>query len=148
MKTRPEPQRRNPDGTWPPLPKIEPGVWEEFWKKHKEAFPDPTPEELAAQKEADRHPTPGPWRAWDRGIGWEIHHRWKNDEDGGWPLNGGFRETFREADARLMSAAPDLLKELRHLVRALEPLEDGHLEIPGLATLNGARKAIAKATMP
>jgi hypothetical protein len=40
-----------------------------------------------------------------------------------------------------------LLKELQHLVRLLEPLEkDGGLDIPGLATLNGARAAIKKAT--
>jgi hypothetical protein len=51
------------------------------------------------------------------------------------------------ANARLIAAAPDLLRELSHLVRLLEPMEDdGGLDIPGLATLNGARAAIAKAT--
>ena len=36
-------------------------------------------------------------------------------------------------------------KELRHLVVLLGPLEkDGRLDVPGLATLNGARAAIAK----
>jgi hypothetical protein len=50
------------------------------------------------------------------------------------------------AHARLISAAPDLLRELAHLVRLMEPQErDGSLDIPGLATLNGARAAIAKA---
>ena len=50
------------------------------------------------------------------------------------------------ANARLICAAPDLLKELAHLVRLIEPLErDGGLNIPGLATLNGARAAVAKA---
>ena len=35
-------------------------------------------------------------------------------------------------------------KELEHLVRLLEPLEKaGTLDVPGLATLNGARKALA-----
>jgi hypothetical protein len=52
----------------------------------------------------------------------------------------------RDANARLIAAAPDLLKELKHLVALMEPLEaDGRLHIPGLATVNGARAAIAKA---
>ena len=49
-------------------------------------------------------------------------------------------------NARLIAAAPDLLAELKHLVRLLEPLEkSGALNVPGLATLNGALAAIAKA---
>lgn len=41
----------------------------------------------------------------------------------------------------------DALRELEHLVRLLEPLENaGSLNVPGLATLNSARAAIAKAT--
>lgn len=52
-----------------------------------------------------------------------------------------------EANAKLIAAAPELLKELNHLVVLLEPLEkDGSLDVPGLATLNGARAAIKKAT--
>lgn len=52
-----------------------------------------------------------------------------------------------EANAKLIAAAPELLKELNHLVALLEPLEkDGSLDVPGLATLNGARAAIKKAT--
>lgn len=55
-------------------------------------------------------------------------------------------EEEREANAKLIAAAPDLLKELVHLVRLLEPLEkEGGMDIPGLATLNGARKSIEKA---
>lgn len=51
-----------------------------------------------------------------------------------------------EATARLICAAPDLFRELIHLVRLIEPLErNGGLDVPGLATLNGARAAIAKA---
>lgn len=42
------------------------------------------------------------------------------------------------------SAAPLLYHELRQLVTLLEPLErDGRLPVPGLATLNGARRALA-----
>lgn len=50
-------------------------------------------------------------------------------------------------DLALVSAAPQMLEELRHLVRALEPLEaNGGFSVgSGLATLNGARAAIAAA---
>jgi len=48
--------------------------------------------------------------------------------------------------ARFFAAAPTLYHELRHLVRLLEPLErDGGLDVPGLATLNGARRALKMA---
>ena len=51
-----------------------------------------------------------------------------------------------EANAHLLAAAPDLERELSHLVRVLEPLvASGAFNIPGLATLNGARAALAKA---
>ena len=47
---------------------------------------------------------------------------------------------------RLIAAAPDLLAELKHLIALIEPLErDGRLNVPGLATLNGARAAVARA---
>ena len=49
-------------------------------------------------------------------------------------------------NARIMAAAPSLLRELQHLVRLMEPLENGGtLAVPGFATLNGARQAIAEA---
>ena len=49
-------------------------------------------------------------------------------------------------NARLIAAAPDLYEELQHLVTLIQPLErEGDLHIPGLATLNGAREALAKA---
>lgn len=52
-----------------------------------------------------------------------------------------------EANARLIAAAPELLKELQRLVRLLElPISDGRVSVPGLATLNAAKAAIAKAT--
>jgi hypothetical protein len=64
--------------------------------------------------------------------GREHHREWCADID--------------HPDARLIAAAPLLLHELQHLVRLLEPIErDGGLDVPGLATLNGARAAIAKA---
>lgn len=49
-------------------------------------------------------------------------------------------------EAMLISAAPDMARELRHLPQLLEPLEQsGALDVPGLATLNGARAALRKA---
>jgi len=51
-----------------------------------------------------------------------------------------------QANAWLIAAAPELLYELQHLVRLMEPLERTvGLGVPGLATLNAARAAIAKA---
>jgi len=42
--------------------------------------------------------------------------------------------------------AEELHKELSHLVKLMEPLElEGGLNIPGLATLNGAREALVNA---
>jgi len=47
---------------------------------------------------------------------------------------------------RAVNAHDDLVRQLSHLVRHLEPLErSGGLNVPGLATLNGARAALAKA---
>lgn len=57
----------------------------------------------------------------------------------------GRSEEENLANARLIAAAPDLYKELKHLVGLLEPLEqEGGLNVPGLATLNGARAALKK----
>ena len=43
----------------------------------------------------------------------------------------------------MYAAGKALLKELAHLVKVLEPLEkDGSLTVPGLASLNGALKAL------
>ena len=50
-----------------------------------------------------------------------------------------------EANARLIAAAPDLLRELKHLVRLVEPALNGGTKIAGLATVNAVWEAIAKA---
>ena len=48
--------------------------------------------------------------------------------------------------ARWASTAPEALRELQHLVRLIDPLlESGSITIPGLATMNAAKKVIAKA---
>ena len=79
--------------------------------------------------------TPGPWRLRGASGGGLVVER---------PIQS--LQVFPEDDARLIAAAPDLLAELAHLVSLLEPLElSGTLAVPGLATLNDARAAIAKA---
>lgn len=47
-------------------------------------------------------------------------------------------------DGNVIKAAPELLKELKHLVKLIEPVLS-EVNIPGLATLNGAKRAIDKA---
>ncbi len=48
---------------------------------------------------------------------------------------------------QIKEAGLELFRELTHLVRLLEPLEQsGSLNVPGLATLNGARAALLKAS--
>ncbi len=42
--------------------------------------------------------TPGPWVAYDRGIGYEVH------DANGYELTGGMRETFDKADAEFIAA--------------------------------------------
>jgi hypothetical protein len=55
-------------------------------------------------------------------------------------------EEEQSANARLIAAAPDLYKELAHIVQLIKPvLEHGSFDLPGLATLNGAHRAMAKA---
>jgi hypothetical protein len=51
-----------------------------------------------------------------------------------------------ERDMLKIKALESCQKELAHLVRLMEPIEkEGGFDIPGLATLNGARAALAKA---
>jgi hypothetical protein len=99
--------------------------------------------------------TPGPWE-WktDSGPLCTLDGR-GNYRYGGSVIDldidedGDMEMRVSEADRNLIAAAPDLYRELRHLVRLLEPLESsGELNVPGLATLNGARAAIEKADKP
>lgn len=56
------------------------------------------------------------------------------------------RYAEQQAKARLYAAAPELLRELTHLTRCLHPWIESGNSVPGVATLNGALAAIAKAT--
>ncbi len=62
--------------------------------------------------------TPGPWHAYNRGIGWEVHEGASCRE--GFclcgPVNSGPKDTFSEADARLIAVAPELLECLKDVV--------------------------------
>ena len=90
--------------------------------------------------------TPGPWVVKERGDGTFnvlTDARFMGSAAG----CSGFHlaNVTLEANARLMAAAPDLLRELTHLARLLEPaLNNGQAQIPGLATVNGAWLALAK----
>jgi len=59
----------------------------------------------------------GPWTAWDRGIGYEVHSPY------GEPINYGHRETFTKGDAEFIAMALGdvyfLLAELRKAHEAL-----------------------------
>jgi hypothetical protein len=60
--------------------------------------------------------------------------------------NNGVIAVWRRRTNTAETKLENTLKELKHLVRLLEPLEEaGTLNVPGLETLNGARKAITEA---
>lgn len=53
---------------------------------------------------------------------------------------------LQDRAAEWKSKCKEVLAELKHLVQLLEPMEQaGTLTVPGLATLNGPRRAIAVA---
>jgi len=119
--------------------------------------------------------TPGPWKACHDGKCrckqvWSAHHPVADVIHGPWgdpypalEISGGaidmtakpvmrmieygtVPDDIAEANARLIAAAPELLEALSHIVRLMEPMErEGGINVPGLATLNGARAAIARA---
>lgn len=98
-------------------------------------------------------PTPGPWTVgggypktvYAKCVPIATAHDGKHYD---WLEGANFLgEQVAQANARLIAAAPDLLRELKHLALLLEPaLNNGRVQVPGLATLNGAWLAIAKAT--
>lgn len=103
---------------------------------------------------SDERFTPGPWRI-GTANGYNASNIYTDDgENGICQMYGiALHRTVNEvqsdpgmANARLIAAAPDLYRELAYLVSMIEPLErEGRIQIPGIATLNGARAALAKA---
>ena len=71
-----------------------------------------TPETLAELRRLLEEATPGPWHAWDRGIGYEVHTEVEHNPIRCDPLNSGFRETFGGPDAQLIVAAVNALPAL------------------------------------
>jgi hypothetical protein len=71
----------------------------------------------------------GPWIAWDRGIGYEIHG------PQGEPVNDRHRATFSKGDAEFIAMAPGdvhfLLAELRKAREALARVEALHQRVEG-----------------
>jgi hypothetical protein len=66
--------------------------------------------------------TPGPWAAYDRGIGWEIVV--PDLQHGTRRLNDGHRDTFTEADARFIASAWELEAENARLRAVLAVYAD------------------------
>ncbi len=90
--------------------------------------------------------TPGPWTVILGGTRGSFHIPEAQRHEAAHADDGQDGYSVSKANARLIAAAPDLLAELKHLVRLMDPVEvTGGLNIPGLATLNAARAAIAKA---
>ena len=73
---------------------------------------DLTPEIQAELRRLLERATPGPWHAWDRGIGYEVHTEAEHNPIHCVSLNSEFRETFRGPDARLIAAAVNALPAL------------------------------------
>ena len=71
-----------------------------------------TPEIQAELRRLLERATPGPWHAWDRGIGYEVHTEVEHNPIRCDPLNSGFRETFGGPDAQLIVAAVNALPAL------------------------------------
>lgn len=91
--------------------------------------------------------TPGPWK-WESGYHEtpgnysELLDRYGERVVGSCD---GCAIIFSEADARLIAAAPEMLKELKHLRSLVGSAIYNGISIPGLATMNGADAIIAKA---
>jgi len=86
--------------------------------------------------------TPGPWEVFLPGR--KFVQSCRNFKSICELIQHDRTEEIVDANARLIASAPELYRELAHLVRLLGPCED-QLAVPGLATLNGARAALAKA---
>jgi hypothetical protein len=96
---------------------------------------------------SDTKHTPGPWVPNDQHSGSEI---WRVESDNGnWANDGYIIASLlgpdAEANARLIAAAPDLLKALRWIMRECDGHPDIALILP-IAPFAYASGAIAKAT--
>jgi hypothetical protein len=99
---------------------------------------------LDSLEEARKAATPGPWFAWDRGVGWMI----ALDPGGDRVLPEGMRtDLARQEDAALIVAAVNALPELVAALRGVLALADeSTFDVrewgePGSPYSNGARHA-------
>ena len=95
---------------------------------------------------------PLPWKAVDRGIGWEVHvsgtlECWCSEKKCGGEVNEGFRGTMSEADARFVVLAVnshDALRDaLRDLLETVEAAGFGGRVTGQAQLLKRARAALA-----
>lgn len=97
---------------------------------------DPRTEEIRTRLAAA---TPGPWHAWDRGIGWEVHEGDGCAQRMCMEINSEFRETFRAGDAALIANAP---ADLAYLLGRIEALEGKNAALE--AVVDAARKLVTR----
>jgi len=79
----------------------------------------------------DAQNTPGPWWVTDNGIrdaGGYIAHTNSVQRYEGQEARYAFEVAQREADKRLIAAAPDLLKQLQHVVRFFDQLNQSDID--------------------
>ena len=93
-----------------------------------------TPETLAELRRLLEEATPGPWHAWDRGIGYEVHTEAEHNPIHCVSLNSEFRETFRGPDARLIAAAVNALPALLDAAAERDRLAEAVERVRALAT--------------
>jgi hypothetical protein len=87
--------------------------------------------------------TPGPW-VWGY---YGMNDEWVRTGDGEAVVPVGYNQSEREANARLIAAAPELLAALKRAIEVLdaEGITYGNCDDEPLDVLNAARAAIAKA---
>lgn len=100
-----------------------------------------TPDQLAAIEARADAAYPAPWKAWDRGIGYEVHTI--HDE----PLNYQHRETFGKADAEFIANARTDVPALLAMVREQRARLDAVLALCDTAEKYGVYHVIQAATI-
>lgn len=103
---------------------------------------DPSPAVSAVSAAAANAFTPGPWEVVDCPCGHRACNRKQFANVGVFHIGSG----FDEADARLISTAPDLLEALKECALQIAQNHGRKLTVGEEAALDAARAAIAKAT--
>ena len=110
---------------------------------------DPT--EQTNRKQADLHTTPGPWtaRAKASGGSWWVMAAPPKPGHRGFLAECVARGSENEANARLISAAPDLLAALKSLMAAYKSVLPGirYIAVQDYALVNDAPVAATRAIL-